>query len=95
MEQITRYYTAVLEFKKENQINKKAIFLNLNIRMQKTRFQTILYNSFNTISMQYKSSNIPHKIFYFFMSAEYSEDGKQQINFRTLYNLLKYSLEES
>ena len=61
--------------KQKNKINKNSNFLDLNIKMQNSPFQTKLYDkqgnfSFNVIRMSYKSSNFPHKILYSAMSAK-------------------------
>ena len=72
---IRNIYPAELDLKKENQNDKNANFLDLNIEISNSTFQTKLYDkrnnfNFNIIRMPYKSSNIPRKMFYSAMSAE-------------------------
>lgn len=67
-ENIRNIYPAELERKTEIQIMKNVNFLDLNINMRNSRFQTKLYikrhnSSFNIIRMPCKSNNIPREMF--------------------------------
>ena len=60
--------TVELELKKENCVNKNVNFSDLITEMQSFGFQTKHYDkpdnfNFDIISMSYKSSNIPRKMF--------------------------------
>ena len=46
---ICNIYPAELELKNENQIDKNAIFLGLDIKIQNSRYQANLYDKYNLI----------------------------------------------
>ena len=60
---IQNIYPAELELKKENDDDKRATFLDLDIEIRYSKFKTKLYDKrdnfdFNIIRMPYKSSNV-------------------------------------
>ena len=84
---IRNIYPAELELKKENDDDKRATFLDLDIEIRYSKFKTKLYDKrdnfdFNIIRMPYKSSNIPQKMFYSAMSAEILRICKATTSFK-------------
>ena len=84
---IRNIYPAELELKKENDDDKRATFLDLDIEIRYSKFKTKLYDkrdnfNFNIIRMPYKSSNIAQKMFYSAMSAEILRICKATTSFK-------------
>ena len=68
-------YPPELELKKENVVNTKTSFLELDIQISDRRFSTKLYDKrdafgFHISRLPFKDSNIPHRMFYSSASAE-------------------------
>ena len=68
-------YPVELELKKESHINTSAHFLDLNITINNSKFDSKLFDKrndfpFDIVRMPYRSSNIPNKMFYTTASAE-------------------------
>ena len=71
----SQIYPPELELKKENTINTKTSFLELDITISDNQFYTKLYDKrdafgFHICRLPFKCSNIPSKIFYSSASAE-------------------------
>ena len=69
-------YPAELELKKENVVNTSATFLDLDISIVNNRFQTKLFDkrdnfSFAIVRLPFLSSNMPSKMFYSSLGAEF------------------------
>ena len=72
---IKNIYPAELELKKESQVNTSAHFLDLNIEINNSKFDSKLFDkrddfNFDIVRMPYRNSNIPDKMFYTAASAE-------------------------
>ena len=70
-----KIYPSELELTKENQSDKKASFLDLDICVKDKLFETGLFDKrdafpFSIVRMPYKSSNIPSSIFYSAIGTE-------------------------
>ena len=69
-------YPAELELKKENIVNSHATFLDLEISIVNNRFETKLYDKrdnfeFSIVRLPFISSNMPSKMFYSSLGAEF------------------------
>ena len=69
-------YPVELELKKENLVNTKATFLDLDISIVNKQFKTKLYDkrdnfSFSIVRLPFLSSNMPSKMFYSSLGAEF------------------------
>ena len=72
---IKNIYPSELELKKESHKNTEAHFLDLNILINNSKFDSKLYDKrddfpFDIVRMPYRTSNIPNKMFYTTASAE-------------------------
>ena len=80
-----------MKLKKENHINKNSNFLDLNINIQNSRFQTMFYDkrdnfNFNIIRC-FINQTIQTQDNYSKIIQKYSEYAKQKLVFRTLQNI--------
>ena len=86
-------YPVELELKKENLVNTKATFLDLDISIVNKQFKTKLYDkrdnfSFSIVRLPFLSSNMPSKMFYSSLGAEFLRICRATSNLQEVLNNL-------